>query len=709
MKVKKYIFTLLLFSFLYESAQVMNVRKWRKSEKDSLDNAMYLIDEAQYQEALPIFDDLLKHHPKEEFLRYTFAKCALYRSDKHEDAYNYLTELYQKNNKIPDVQFDMALAAHYNYKFDEASRHIQTYLSNRRLTAEERKNAEMLVVYIGNARRLYNTPTAAKIKLLGTGINTEGEEIRPLVTADDQRLIYSYKGKNSLGGVQNSYLQPDPLGDYTDDLYYSDKEESAFSTGTAIQNLNTNAIEAGIGISQDGQHLFLYQDFGDGHGDIYLSTLMGNVYSTPVKLRGEINSYSRENYCSLSPDGKTIYFSSDRGGGFGGFDLYKATLTSDSTWTNVTNLGDSINTPYDEDYPFIHGDGRSLYYSSKNTASMGGYDVFRSVMGEKDSLFRKGQNMGYPINTTFDDRYFVLTASGKKAYYSQARKDGHGRNDLYAIETNFADPIPALMLVKGKTLDDKNPVPTEITVEITNQKDRVYRRLRSNEMTGEYLVCLPAGNEYRLVYRYKDKEAIFFMADATTIEVYEEKLNDVDFHILPVAVTPTITPSSSLTAGVAGATKSPTTAGVAAPTPPVPVKTAPPAKAPTLAGNTPTVSPFRTAYFPANALQEKTLRYVERFGSISAPDLEFRVQIAAVKVDHNTIFPNQARLGQIDKIDLGDGFTRIMAGGKFNTMAQAYEHNRIVVKAGITDGFVTAIYKGKKVNYEYLEQIGIFK
>jgi len=694
-----------LLSSLYESAQVMNVRKWRKGEKDSLDNAMYLIDENQYLEALPIFDDLLKNHPKEEFLRYTFAKCALYRSDKHEDAYRFLTELYEKNKSIPDVQYDIALAAHYNYKFDEASRYIQTYLANRRLTAEERRKAELLIAYIANARRLYNTPTDAKIKLLGPGINTAAEETAPLITADDRRLIYSYRGKNSLGGVQNSYLQPDPLGDYTEDLYSSDNGAEGYSSVNAIQNLNTNAAERGIALSNDGQHLFLYQDFGDGHGDIYLSTLEGTNYSTPVKLRGEINSYSKENYCSLSPDGKTIYFSSDRGGGFGGFDLYKATLQGDSSWSNVTNLGDSINTPFDEDLPFFHADGRTLYYSSKNLSSMGGFDIFKSVMGEKDSLFRKGQNLGYPINTTFDDRYFVLAANGKKAYYSQARKDGYGRNDLYAIETNFSDNAIPFLMVKGKTFDQTKPISAEITVEITNQKDRQYRRLQSNPVSGEYLVCLPAGNEYRLVYRFDNKEAIFFMVDATAIETFTEKSNDVDFHVVPLAdVTNTV--SSSVASGsVSGNSKpdikvsgTPTTVAVNTPSPATPATPA-----------TATVSTLRTAYFPANALQEKTLRFVERFGAISAEDLEFRVQLAAVKADHNKIFPNQSKLGKIDKIDLQDGFTRITAGGKFTTMAQAFEQNRIVVKAGMTDGFVIAIYKGKKVNYEYLEQIGIYK
>lgn len=712
MKIKNYILVGLLFAFLSESAQVMNVRKWRKAEKDSLDNAMYLIDENQYLEALPIFDDLLKNHPKEEFLRYTYAKCALYRSDKHEDAYRFLTELYSKNNKIPDVQFDLAQAAHYNYKFDEATTYIQTFLANRHLTPEQRRSADKLIVYIANARKLYNTPKSAKFKLLGTTVNSADDETAPLITADDSRLVFTYRGKKSLGGLQNAYLQPDPMGHYTDDLYQSEKEALIFSNGNAVQSINTNANDAGLALSADGQQLFVYIDFGDGHGDIYRSILTGSVYGTPVKLKGEINSYSREGACSLSPDGKTIYFSSDRGGGFGGFDLYKASLMPDSSWSNVMNLGDSINTPFDEDMPFIHPDGRSLYYSSNGLASMGGFDIFQAVRHAKDSLFRKGRNLGYPINSTSDDRYFVVSADSRRAYYSQARKDGHGLNDIYSLETNFSEPSIPLLVIKGKTMDEAKPVKAEITVELRNDKNREYQTLHSNELTGSYLVCLPAGNDYRLVYRYGDKEDVFFVADASTIENYTEKVNTIDFHVVPVA--------DVLLAGNTSGSSSVTTENTASnnttvsKAEPVPSKstadtTKNPVEVKTPTASPATVSSLRDANFPANPLQEKTLRFVERYGNISADELEFRVQLAAVKADHNKIFPNQSKLGKIDKMDLGDGFTRITAGGKFATIAEAFEHNRKVVKAGMTDGFVIAVYKGQKVSYDVLEQQGVFK
>ena len=137
----------------------------------------------------------------------------------------------------------------------------------------------------------------------------------------------------------------------------------------------------------------MYRDSGDDHGDIYMSNSLNGEWSFPQKLKGEVNSYSWEGSCSLTSNGKQLYFSSERGGGFGGKDIYRATLLPDSTWGNIVNLGDSINTAFDDDAPFIHPDGVTLFYSSKGKNSMGGYDIFQSKLNWKDSTFSKPINL----------------------------------------------------------------------------------------------------------------------------------------------------------------------------------------------------------------------------------------------------------------------------------------------------------------------------
>lgn len=788
----------LLFSYFVSTAQVMNVRKWRLTERDSLNKGMELFDEKLFLPALPIFDNLLKNHPNEEFLQYTYAKCALYRVDKHADAYKYLSDVYDKNKKTPDIQYDMALACHYNYKFDEALDYANQHL--KRVNAEGKKNAETLLRYIQNAKYYFAKPTPARILNLGENINSADDEYVPAIAADESKLIFTYAGAKSLGGRQAE-------GNYGEDIYMALNENGEFKAAQALDSLNTSGPDAAVSLSGDGQALFLYRDVGDSHGDLYLSVLVGGNFSKPAKLRGEVNSYSWDGHCSLSPDGRTLYFSSERTGGYGGRDIYKATLQADSTWGMVVNLGDSINTAEDEDAPFIHADGITLFYSSKGKTSMGGYDVFRAVMRPDDSTFKQVENLGYPINSPSDDIYFVLAANGKNGYYSSGKKDGFGLKDIYKVEASFGEFKPQVYLVKGKVKSDGNPVEAQVKVEMSSKNNRLYKTFRSNAQTGDYLVTLPPGVNYAITYAYQGKEQTVNV-DAVDLNGYSEKTQDINFTTPVVAVatkttvesavksasstavaitTPTVKTEPESTPVVAVTTPATTTpvkevvAAVVTPEP-EPVKQEPakePVKEPepvvaakdpfakkeevpvekpaepvvsetkTALGSTklaiaepksmrgrstgtnsavdftarPVTStplppelanetfnlPAKESFKPVNGPQIKSMRFAEKYNKASAPDVEFLVQVAAIKNDKNVILPNQGILGKIEKLDLNDGYIRIVVGGSFKTIGEALAHNKRVVGAGQKEGFIIVIYKGQRVTYEELEKAGVLK
>jgi hypothetical protein len=201
MKLHKFIFFLLILNHITSLAQTTNTSKWRRTEKDSLDNALLLYDEKNYLLALPIFDAINAHHPKEDFIKYAYAKCALCRSDKHEDAYNLLTEVYAKNKKIENIQYDLAQAAHYTNKFDEALTLADAYLLNKRTTPEGKKSGELLKRYINNAKYYVAKPTNSKITNLGSIVNSSAEEFVPTITADEDLLVFSYRGVKSKGGL----------------------------------------------------------------------------------------------------------------------------------------------------------------------------------------------------------------------------------------------------------------------------------------------------------------------------------------------------------------------------------------------------------------------------------------------------------------------------------------------------------------------------
>lgn len=189
------------------------------------------------------------------------------------------------------------------------------------------------------------------------------------------------------------------------------------------------------------------------------------------------------------------------------------------------NLGDSVNTIYDDDAPFIHPDGVTLYYSSKGKTSMGGYDIFQATMSI-DSTFKKVENLGYPINFfTDDDIYFVLSANGNNGYYSSGKHGGVGMKDIYLIETNFGTQKNVL-LVKGKTMSNVTPVEAKIRIEVMSRNNKLFRSYTSNPKTGQYLATLPKGAEYRFTYTYLDKapDVFVLLAQWTSLVIQKRSM-----------------------------------------------------------------------------------------------------------------------------------------------------------------------------------------
>ena len=660
-------------------SQITNVRGWRKSEKDSLNNALLLYEDKLYLIALPVFDDIYHHHPKEEYIKYLYARCALSRSDKHEDAYTHMAEVFAKNKRVDDIYYDMAKAAHYVGKFDEAGTYIETYLSDKKIKPENKAKAELLKRYIGNAKYFAASPTTAKITNLGDSINTEGEEYAPAISADESTLIYSYVGSKSQGGRMNSFSQPDPNGVYHEDIYATQRVNNYFKTGAPVTNLNTDANDAAISLSDDGNLLYIYRDNGTDNGDLYESKLTAYGYAQPTKIKGIINSSGWEGHCSVSSDGKMLYFSSDRGGGYGGKDIYRATLQSDSTWGNITNLGDSVNTPMDEDAPFIHADGTTLYFSSTGRTSMGYYDIFRSIMNPSDSTFKKTENLGSPINTPDDDIYFVMAANGKNGYYSSGKLGGKGLKDIYLVEPNepnFKDHSPQIYLVKGVVKSDGAAAESNIIVENTT-KNTIYKGLYSNPVNGSYLITLPVGMAYKITYNYKSLNPQTLVIDATNIKGYTEKVNDVIFGAgavdtlsAVVKKDPLIIPKEQNQISDGGSSDN--------------------------------------GFVPKNKIQELTLMYVNKYGEVKADELDFYVQIGAFKNANNIVYPNLSGFGKIEKIVGEDGLTRMRIGGDFKTLRKAFNYCKKIIDAGQTDAFVTVIYKEKRTTFEELEKMGVF-
>ena len=254
------------------------------------------------------------------------------------------------------------------------------------------------------------------------------------------------------------------------------------------------------GISPDGQNMLVFIAGANNTGSLYTIRKEANGWSSPVTLGKPINSQYLETTASITPDGKTIYFASNRKDSYGGLDLYKSEKQPNGTWGAPENLGSEINTKYDEDAPFIHPDSRTLFFNSNGHNTMGGTDIFKTYFA--GGKWQQPTNLGYPINTPTNDSYFTLTANAKIGYFSSERKGGQGGQDIYFFEMPAHEANIPITLIKGKILvgeDELKPVPTKIKVVDVDANREVQYVYSPDPATGKYLIILPPGKNYDLI------------------------------------------------------------------------------------------------------------------------------------------------------------------------------------------------------------------
>ena len=271
-----------------------------------------------------------------------------------------------------------------------------------------------------------------RIVNVGGGINTMFPEYVPVVNKDESIMMFTSRRKDSRKAKID-----DTDGEYYEDMFiaYKDKKEGSFkgahpfsiSDGSVKDIPNTHKDhESVISISYNGDKFFTYRK-----NKIYESDLKNNVWSTPKELDTTINEDIFQNHVSISKDGKTIYFSSERKEGYGGLDLYKSNLQADGTWSRAVSLGASINSSKDEESPYISADGNTLYFSSKGHNGFGGYDIFKSKFDGTN--WSTPENMGLPFNSAGNDIYMTIDSAETHGYFSSSRAGGFGDMDIYEI------------------------------------------------------------------------------------------------------------------------------------------------------------------------------------------------------------------------------------------------------------------------------------
>ena len=352
-------------------------------------------------------------------------------------AVKYFLRIYRQDpNYRFDLEYWIANSYQFGLKFDNALDYYARYRD--RLTKRpnyagrdkiELKDVERRIQECKNGKEFVADPKPYSIANMGREINSEFEDYGPVLNADETEIIFTTRRRD---GNTNENVADDNKP--YEDIFVADKSGGKWSPAKNIgPTLNSKFSDSNLTLSYDGQLLFIYKD--DGNGDIYVSEKNKNgSWGTPTPLPGVINSSARESSVSISADGNILYFASERPGGYGGSDLYMCTKDSKGEWSRVKNLGPTINTPYEEDGPYISFDGVTLYFSSAGHKTMGGLDIFKTTLTNTDkNEWSEPENIGYPINTPDDDVYFTTSKDGKRWYYSSVREDGMGYTDIYVI------------------------------------------------------------------------------------------------------------------------------------------------------------------------------------------------------------------------------------------------------------------------------------
>ena len=405
--------------------------------------------------------------------------------------------------KVPvEVYFYYAKALHLNYKLEKAEEYYELFIRNAPVKHFLYSEAELGLQQINNAQVLMKIPVEFKIENLGPIVNSEYPDFSPVISVDENALFFT---SARLRPDSSNFRAKDRLtGLYFEDIYASYKDRDGNWQEPELLSINTTDHTATMNVSVDGQTLYLYKDVNGG--DIYQSRLVGEIWSEPTPMPAGINSSSWETHLAITPDEQTIYFVSNRSGGFGGRDIYRANKLPDGKWSKPANLGPKINTQFDEDAVFISPDSQTLYFSSKGHDSMGGFDIMYSKLDENGE-WSTPVNIGYPINTTDDDVFFVTTADGQRAYYSSVRDSGFGEKDIYMIE--LPDPQAVnLAVLKGTIIPaDGDKLPEDIVVYVTNRRTGNSQTYTPRARDGIFIAILPPCNQYDVDYKINGKIA----------------------------------------------------------------------------------------------------------------------------------------------------------------------------------------------------------
>jgi tetratricopeptide (TPR) repeat protein len=494
-------FTLLTFLLVLMLSNGLFSQSRFENKKNFYEAESWILYE-DYKEALQLYLGLNKIYPNNSNVKYRIGQCYINIPGEKEKAISYLEEAVNninpqyKEDKFKetgapyDSYYYLANAYRINNQLDKALETYKLFINNMNPAIYDSTIVNQQIQSCINAKDLMGKPLYIREKNLGTNINESNSEYNPAVTDNEELMVFTK-------------AMP-----FYDAIMYSTKTNGIWNSPVNMNELlKVDYDFYPTSISKDGKELYMYSS-QDYDGVIFYSKFENGSWSVPVKLNDNINTKYWESHATISHDNKKLYFTSNRKGTLGGLDIYVSSRDSSGNWGPAENLGPVINTPYNEETPFLSKDDKTLFFSSRGHFNMGGYDIFYSTLLDKGE-WSVPLNFGYPLNSTDDDIYFKPLNDGYEGYFAKYDPDGFGKQDIYRIEI-FSEDHPRKFLVMGmvkvadleKTLHDGIKI-SALNLKNPNQTIVVY----SDPKSGDFEFIAPQG-DYEVTFESPVSEKV---------------------------------------------------------------------------------------------------------------------------------------------------------------------------------------------------------
>jgi len=482
MRRQYYIIFLLVFFGFFAEAQ-----EFTKDVKPDPKFARLCIEFHNYVDGLKEYRMLLSDDPDNVSFRQGAAVCMLNLNADKKQALEYMEWVVKQKKFDNQAYYVLGQAYMQNYRFDEAIKAFQKF-NELESKDENRISATRMIEVCQNAKKAVSNPVNVEITNLGKNINGPYPDFNPYIPSNESMILYNSQRKSNLG----NYAFYD--GYYPSDVYVSYFKYGRWKkTRRLPSSVNSINIDKVVGMTSDGANMFLIKEDIKGNKQTFYSKKRGKYYREPKPIFIKDESYEKIYSLTVSPDNKYLIFSAEHKGGIGGRDLYLSFRMPNGYWSSAQMLDSTVNTIYNEDYPYFSPDGRYFFFASEGHESIGGFDIFKAQWFADSLHIQSITNLGYPVNTPLDDNTISLSKSGRYGYISSYRKDGFGDLDIYRVI--FKDAQPKYSVIYGTILNEDSA-----------SFDLVIRRINDHIDTLNF----PINHEYkRLLLKKKDSAAAY--------------------------------------------------------------------------------------------------------------------------------------------------------------------------------------------------------